>query len=166
MEASLNGASVWRYLLLEGERYVTLKRKRVIAYDQTRVGDVFLFELERLLMSGENPYEPTQTSGSTSEASGSDLSSGKAAYNVISDTVVGLNVRKSDNKFQAIFIAVSVLLFAGVGALLAVLNPKWQLPWYGGAMAGAFGGLLIGFFSSGIFLMFYRASRHLKGKHD
>jgi hypothetical protein len=33
-------------------------------------------------------------------------------------------------------------------------------------MFGAFAGLVVGVFSSGIFLMVYRAIRHVRGKHD
>ena len=44
-----------------------------------------------------------------------DISSGQAAYNVVADTVTGVNVRKSDNLFQAIFILVTILLLAAFG---------------------------------------------------
>ena len=94
-----------------------------------------------------------------------NISAGHAAYNVVSDTVIGLNVRKSDNKFQAMFILAAVLVLAAVGAILAALNGHWKLPWYGGALIGSFAGLVIGVFASGIFLMVYRAVRHLQGKH-
>ncbi len=75
-------------------------------------------------------------------------------------------MRWSDNKFQAVFVIISVMLAASVGAILAALNPRSGLPWYGGAALGAFAGLVIGIFSSGIFLMVYRAARHIQGKHD
>lgn len=61
----------------------------------------------------------------------------KAAYNVVTDTVTGVNVRWSDNKFQAILVFAAVLLAAAIGAILAWLNPRWDLPWYGGALVGA-----------------------------
>lgn len=89
-----------------------------------------------------------------------------AAYNVITDTVTGVNVRASDNKFQAIFVFISILVTALLGALLAVINSRWKLPWYGGALIGSFTGMVIGILASGIFLMFYRAIRHLQGKHE
>jgi len=115
----------------------------------------------------ENPYVPPQTPGDPPVVkSPGNVSASKATYNVVSDTVTGINVRGSDNKSQAKFVAASVGLFALAGAVLALINPKWQLPWYGGAMAGAFAGLVVGVFASGIFLMIYRASRHIKGKHD
>lgn len=90
----------------------------------------------------------------------------RAAYNVVSDTVGGLNVRKSDNRFQAYFIGVSVLLFAVVGAAVAFFNPRWELPWFGGALIGSFAGLVCGFFASGIWLMIYRGIQHLRGNHE
>lgn len=110
-----------------------------------------------------NPYEPSETLAGERQAG---ASSGQAAYNIVSDIVVGVNVRGSDNKFQAIFIAVSVLLCAGIGAARVRFQGSWQLPWYGGALIGALAGLVIGLFASGIFLMVYRTVRHLQGKHD
>ncbi len=89
-----------------------------------------------------------------------------AAYNVVADTVTGVNVRWSDNRFQAIFIFSSIVVASLLGALLAAINPRWDLPWYGGALIGSFAGLLIGAFGSGIYLMVYRMLRHIKGKHD
>jgi hypothetical protein len=94
------------------------------------------------------------------------VSSVSATYNVVTDTVTGVNVRWSDNKFQALFVFTSVVLAAFAGAVLAALNSSWNLPWYGGALIGSFAGLVIGIFASGIFLMIYRAARHIKGKHD
>lgn len=92
--------------------------------------------------------------------------SGRDAFNIVSDTVVGLNVRKSDNVFQAKFIGITVLVLATIGGASAALNPEWNLPWFGGTLAGAFAGLIIGLFASGIFLMIYRAVKHVKGDHE
>jgi hypothetical protein len=94
------------------------------------------------------------------------ISSSHATYNIVSDFVVGPNLRKRDNIWQALSILGSILMFAVVGGVLAVVNVQWKLPWYGGAVIGAFGGLIIGFFVSGFVLMVYRAVRHLQGKHD
>jgi hypothetical protein len=113
--------------------------------------------------SGER-NSPIPAESSHSDADG--ISTGRAAYNVVSDTVTGVNVRASDNLLQALFILAAVILLAIVGAVLAALNSDWDLPWYAGAMLGAFAGLVIGFFASGIFLMIYRAVRHMTGKHD
>jgi hypothetical protein len=120
-------------------------------------------------MSNDNPYEPGSAAnggGDESKPQEKDISPEHAAYNVVADTVVGLNVRKSDNKFQAIFIVVSILLSAAVGAVVVALNGQWEMPWYAGALAGAFAGLVIGFFASGIVLMVFRAVRHMQGKHE
>ena len=92
--------------------------------------------------------------------------SGRDTYNIVADTVVGLNIRKSDNVFQAKFIGITVLVLAAIGAASAAWNPGWNLPWWGGALAGAFAGLIIGVFASGIFLMIYRAVKHVKGYHE
>lgn len=116
-------------------------------------------------MSADNPY---QTDSREETAVGSvveEPNTGQAAYNVVSDTLTGLNVRKKDNVFQGLFILASVLLGAGIVAVLALLNTGWGIPWYGGAMLGGFAGLVVGFFSSGIFLMIYRAVQHASGKH-
>ena len=117
-------------------------------------------------MSEENPYQPSEVASDGSGEDSAGVSSERAAYNVVSDTVVGLNVRKSDNKFQALFVLVSMLVGAAVLAFLAWLKPQWGMPWYAGAMVGALAGMVIGFFASGIYLMIYRAVRHAKGQHD
>ena len=85
--------------------------------------------------------------------------SGRQAYNVISDTVAGPNVRLRDNLFQAIAIFVCVVVGAGLGALFF----KERI---GGALGCGFAGLLVGLFGSGLFLMIYRFVRHAKGRHD
>ena len=117
-------------------------------------------------MPNQNPYESPESSSSDAVDESDQLSSGKATYNVVSDTVVGLNVRKSDNKFQAIFVVSSMVILAVFVAVLAWLNSRWNLPAYGGAIIGGFAGMVIGFFASGIYLMIYRAVRHAKGQHD
>lgn len=114
----------------------------------------------------ENPYESPVNVASSNEVSSSSVTHARATYNVISDTVTGVNVRWSDNRFQAIFVAISVIVTALLGALLAALNTSWNLPWYGGGLIGSFAGLVIGILGSGIVLMFYRAAQHFQGKHD
>jgi hypothetical protein len=91
---------------------------------------------------------------------------GRAAYNFVSDTVFGLNVRASDNKLQATVALGMALLFAAVGAIATALIPDWGLEWYYNALLGAVGGMFFGIFASGLYLMIYRAWRHLQGKHD
>ena len=114
----------------------------------------------------ENPFQSPVDAANTNQDQTQSVSPVHAAYNVVTDTVTGVNVRWSDNKFQAIFVSASVVLASLTGAVLAALNARWNLPWYGGALIGSFAGLVIGIFASGIFLMFYRAARHIKGKHD
>lgn len=114
------------------------------------------------MSSSSNPFESSNSKIPTDNAS----TSSETAYNVVTDLVTGVNVRSKDNRFQAIFIACSVLVLALLGAVLAYLNPAWQLPAYGGAILGGFLGLVFGLFASGIILMIYRAVRHLQGKHD
>ena len=118
-------------------------------------------------MTNENPYESIPDSDdSASEPSVEPVSSGRAAYNIVSDTVVGLNTRKSDNRLQAKCILIAVPAGAVIAMVLAVLIPALDLPWYAAAMMGAVAGLVLGTFGSGIFLMLYRGVRHLEGKHD
>lgn len=114
----------------------------------------------------ENPFQPPVDKANRYKDEAQELTSSRAAYNVVTDTVTGVNVRWSDNKFQAVFVFISIIVAASLGALLAAINAQWNLPWYGGALIGSFAGLVSGVLASGIFLMFYRAARHLKGKHD
>ncbi|MEQ1904428.1 MAG: hypothetical protein ABL888_09605 [Pirellulaceae bacterium] len=114
----------------------------------------------------ENLFQSQVDAENATQDKTKSLEPAHAVYNVVTDTVSGVNVRWSDNKFQAIFVLISMVVSSLLGALLAVLNSQWDLPWYGGALVGSFAGLVIGIFASGIFLMFYRAARHIKGKHD
>ena len=114
----------------------------------------------------DNPYKSSADAAKTDQDQAQSVSPAHAAYNVVTDTVFGPNLRWSDNKFQAIFVFASVVVTSLLGAILAALNARWNLPWFGGALVGSFAGLVIGIFASGIFLMFFRAARHLKGKHD
>jgi len=114
----------------------------------------------------ENPFQSPTDEANSRQDEPPSLTPAHATYNVVTDTVTGVNVRWSDNRFQAICVLISIVATSLLGALLAALNSRWNLPWYGGALIGSFAGLVIGIFGSGIFLMFYRAARHLKGKHD
>jgi hypothetical protein len=114
----------------------------------------------------ENPFQTPVDATNTSQDKKQSLTPAHAAYNVVTDTVTGVNVRWTDNRFQAMFVFISMVVTALLGALLAALSSRWNLPWYGGALIGSFAGLVIGIFGSGIFLMFYRAARHIKGKHE
>ena len=83
----------------------------------------------------------------------------REAYHIVTDTVVGPNVRLKDNLYQGLAILVCLLIGAGIGALAVAERGA-------GAMVGGFAGLVIGLFGSGIFLMIFRALRHARGKHD
>ena len=85
---------------------------------------------------------------------------------VVSDLVIGPNMRWKDNLYQALFMFVMVIIGAIVGSIICIVQGNPQMPWYAGAIGGAFVGLLVGLFTSGIFLMIFRAVRHAKGKHD
>lgn len=114
----------------------------------------------------ENPFQsPIDAPSNAPGAERSQLSD-RATYNVVADTLTGVNARWSDNLFQAVFILVSMMLAAITGVALAALNVQWGLPWFGGALIGALLGMVLGLFGSGIFLMIYRAVRHMRGKHD
>ena len=114
----------------------------------------------------KNPFQSPEDTSHSNIESNPPLTSSRAAYNVVADTVTGVNVRWSDNRFQAIFVAVSTVLTTIFGAFFAAFNTAWNLPWYGGALLGSLVGLVLGTFASGIFLMFYRAIRHFKSQHD
>jgi hypothetical protein len=87
--------------------------------------------------------------------------SSRQSYNLASDTLVGVNVRGKDNIYQGI----AILACLAIGALIGtfVVDAKIRLI---GAGAGAFIGMIVGLFGSGIFLMIYRAVQHFRGKHD
>ena len=79
----------------------------------------------------------------------------KETYNVVSDTVVGVNVRVKDNLIQGVIILFTVIIGLVIGQM------------YGGfLLLGGLGGLIIGFLGSGIFLMIYRAVKHAFGTHE
>lgn len=99
----------------------------------------------------------------------SNSETGQDAYNIVSDTVVGINLRKADNWFQLKVLLVSLAIGVPLGAVIgaSLVDPAERV---GSALAGA---LVLGFlsvvlsvFGSGIYLMIYRAVRHWKGKHD
>ena len=83
--------------------------------------------------------------------------SGRQAYNVVSDTVGGANVRWKDNLFQAIGISAFVLVGVAVG---------WFLGDVPGLLVGILGGLISGFLVTGFALMIYRMIKHSRGEHD
>lgn len=115
-------------------------------------------------MTNENPFEPS-TTPATDDATPHEHMTGLDAYNVVSDTVTGVNFRKRDNLMQALFIFIAVVVVALVFTVLALLIPSWDMPWFIGTAIGAFAGLVLGALTSGFFLMIYRAVQHARGKH-
>ena len=118
-----------------------------------------------------NPYaaSPANPDHVGPVAAEPETSSGMQAYNIVSDTVVGMNVRKSDNMFQLKVIGVCVVI-GGLGGAIAGLtlaNPDARgIAALGGGLGGAVAAMVLGLFGSGIYLMIYRALRHAKGLHD
>jgi hypothetical protein len=98
-----------------------------------------------------NPYQPPTTPIEPKSGTG------RAAYNIVSDTVTGANVRFKDNAIQALVIFICLVMGVLIGAVVADGE---------GAVAGGFIGLLVGLFGSGLFLMIYRALMHVRGRHD
>ncbi|HZL88698.1 MAG TPA: hypothetical protein VFB96_10025 [Pirellulaceae bacterium] len=80
-------------------------------------------------------------------------------YNIVTDVGVGPNVRMRDNLLQGLVIVIAAI----IGILVGAFFIQDRLA---GCVLGGFVGLLVGLFGSGIFLMIYRAARHLRGKHD
>ena len=84
---------------------------------------------------------------------------GQQAYNLVTDTIAGPNVRLKDNLFQALAIFFCLLLGVGIGCLVVTERVA-------GAVLGVVVGLLVGLLGSGLFLMIYRAVQHARGRHD
>lgn len=98
-----------------------------------------------------------------------DKGSGKPAnemnfeqtYNVVSDTVTGVNFRLKDNLIQLLI----VIIFTALGALSGVLffdifNIANRL------IFGGLAGLIVGWILSGAGIMIYRAVLHAQGRHN
>jgi len=114
----------------------------------------------------DSPYVSPEAPG---ESTAGSSTAGRDAYNIVSDTVVGMNVRKSDNLFQLKVILVCVLAGVPLGAIAGALladSGNRMLGALGGALGLGFAGVILGLFGSGIYLMIYRAVRHVRGQHD
>jgi hypothetical protein len=122
------------------------------------------------------PSTPKQSSdirpvppGDLEENPTGKTSTEREAYNILSDTISGVNFRKSDNWFQFKVILVCSLIGIPLGAIGgACLSDSGER--LVGTLVGGLGlgfvGVILGLFGSGIYLMIYRGVRHLKGKHD
>ena len=105
-------------------------------------------------MTSQHP--PTEPS---SEVPPPPSRTGEQTYKIVSDTVIGVNVRGRDNLLQALVIVTCLVLGAGLGLLVASDRKL-------GAMIGAALGMVAGLLGSGGFLMVYRLVRHARGQHD
>jgi hypothetical protein len=83
----------------------------------------------------------------------------RQVYNLVTDVVAGPNIRLRDNLIQGLAVLIALLLGVVLGLLVAH-DPLM------GALVGALLGMVIGLFLSGIYLMIYRAVKHMKGQHD
>lgn len=114
----------------------------------------------------DSPYASPEAPGESPPGSST---TGRDAYNIVSDTVVGMNVRKSDNLFQLKVILACVLVGVPLGAIAGALlsdSGNRLLAALGGGLGLGFAGVVLGLFGSGIYLMVYRAVRHFRGQHD
>jgi hypothetical protein len=119
-------------------------------------------------MSDNLPPVRAEVAGPPPNAPDQSLT-GQQAYNLVTDTVAGPNVRLSDNLLQAAAIGICLLLGTGIGAAVAAFTAGGPIKGDHlavGAIVGGFAGLLIGLFTSGIFIMVYRAVMHVRDEHD
>lgn len=80
-------------------------------------------------------------------------------YNIVTDTVTGVNVRWKDNVIQGVSVLVGLIAGAGFGALM-MKEPM------AGALIGGVIGLVGALLISGVILMIYRTIRHMQRQHD
>ena len=113
----------------------------------------------------------------------------KEAYSIVSDTVVGINARKSDNLLQVKITIITIIIGAIIGVIFdGNAEASEQLPSHlqhlvkepvlkvalgvvglenhTGLVAGAIAGLILGFLGSGFYLMVFRAVKHASGDHE
>ena len=114
----------------------------------------------------------------------------KETYSIVSDTVVGINARKSDNLLQAEITIITIIIGAIIGVIFdGNAEASEQLPSHlqhlvkeptilkvalgvvglenhTGLVAGAVAGLILGFLGSGFYLMVFRAVKHASGDHE
>ena len=84
---------------------------------------------------------------------------GRQQYNVVADTVTGVNVRAKDNLYQGLACLAFMLIGIAIGFFVAELKIV-------GMVLGAVTGLIVGVLISGIALMIYRMTQHARGRHD
>ena len=113
----------------------------------------------------------------------------KETYSIVSDTVIGINARKSDNLLQVKITIITIIIGAIIGVIFdGNAEASEQLPSHlqhlvkepvlkvalgvvglenhTGLVAGAIAGLILGFLGSGFYLMVFRAVKHASGDHE
>ena len=116
----------------------------------------------------------------------------KETYSIVSDTVIGINARKSDNLLQVKITIITIIIAAIIGVIFdGNAEASEQLPSHlqhlvkepvepvlkvalgvvglenhTGLVAGAIAGLILGFLGSGFYLMVFRAVKHASGDHE
>ena len=113
----------------------------------------------------------------------------KETYSIVSDTVVGINARKSNNLLQVKITIITIIIGAIIGVIFdGNAEASEQLPSHlqhlvkepvlkvalgvvglenhTGLVAGAIAGLILGFLGSGFYLMVFRAVKHASGDHE
>ena len=113
----------------------------------------------------------------------------KETYSIVSDTVIGINARKSDNLLQVKITIITIIIGAIIGVIFdGNAEASEQLPSHlqhlvkepvlkvalgvvglenhTGLVAGAVAGLILGFLGSGFYLMVFRAVKHASGDHE
>ncbi|HUG71424.1 MAG TPA: hypothetical protein VMM76_27005 [Pirellulaceae bacterium] len=118
-----------------------------------------------------NPFAEDSSDSTDDPAEGKPNTpmSGHEAYNLVSDLVVGGNLRKSDNVFQLKVILICTIVGVSLGAIAGAILSGSGHRLVGALAAGlglGFAGVVVGLFGSGIYLMIYRAVCHMKGQHD
>jgi hypothetical protein len=119
-----------------------------------------------------NPYAAPPPVAGSSPAQNTGQAANNTSHhqrNIVTDTVIGPNVRKSDNLFQIYVILGFLAIFAPIGAYLASSSASpdsKSAAMAMGALAGGLAALIVGVISSGAILMVYRLVQHLRGKHD
>ena len=90
-------------------------------------------------------------------------------YNVVTDTIIGINMRWSDNAVQGAIVAVFAALGAASGAFfIPGSDPALSeaVTAREGAIIGLVIGVILGGFVSGGLIGIFRFVKHLKGQHE